>query len=57
MGFPIFTVKAEKVVEYAKKVIGKRYDVTALLEKLENPVDVIEKAVENLRGGEKVEGN
>ena len=53
MGFPIFTVKAEKVVEYAKKVIGKRYNVTALLEKLENPVDVIERVVENL-GSEKV---
>ena len=34
---------------YAKKYLGKRFDVTDKLAELENPVDVIEKVVENLK--------
>ena len=32
-------------MEYAKKYLGKKWDVKILLEKLENPIDVIEKVV------------
>jgi len=49
-GFPLFTVKAEKALDYAKKLIGKKFNVKPLLEKLEDPVDVIEKLVEKLGG-------
>jgi predicted glycosyltransferase len=44
-GFPIFTVNPEKVFGYGKKLLKKRYDVKNLLERLENPVDVIEKII------------
>lgn len=44
-GFPIFTITPEKVLDYAKKLIGKVQDVKNLLEKLENPVDVIERII------------
>jgi len=45
-GFPLFTVKLEEVIRYAKKFIGKKFDVKSLLSQLENPVDIIEKIVE-----------
>lgn len=47
-GFPLLTVKAERVLNYAKKLVGKKYGVAPILKKLENPVDVIEKVVEEL---------
>jgi hypothetical protein len=47
-GFPLFTVKIRKVFDYARKYLGKKRDVKPLLAKLENPVDVIEKIVEEL---------
>jgi hypothetical protein len=48
-GFPLFTVDASKVLAYAKKYVGKRIDVEDLLAKLEDPVDVIEKIMEEGR--------
>ena len=45
-GFPLFTVKSSEVLGYAKKYLGKRFDVKGLLAELENPVDVIERVVE-----------
>lgn len=45
-GFPIFTVTASKVMQYAKKLLGEKQNVRDLLAKLENPVDVIQKIVE-----------
>jgi len=48
-GFPLFTVKAEEVFNYAKKLVSKRFNVKPLLEKLENPVDLIENLVDELR--------
>jgi len=45
-GFPILTVSPEKVVKYGKELLGKRRNVKPLLDCLENPVDVIEKIVE-----------
>ena len=47
-GFPIFTVKSTEVMECVKSLIGKKFDVETLLSELENPVDVIEKLVEEL---------
>lgn len=47
-GFPLFTVKADEVFSYAKKLLGKKFNVKPLLEKLEDPVDVIEKLIEKL---------
>ncbi|MEM3700277.1 MAG: DUF354 domain-containing protein [Candidatus Bathyarchaeia archaeon] len=44
-GFPIFTVAFDKVLEYAKRFLGKKWDVQNLVEKLENPVDVIERII------------
>ncbi|MDI6805943.1 MAG: DUF354 domain-containing protein [Candidatus Bathyarchaeia archaeon] len=44
-GFPLFTVAPDKVLNYAKKLLGKTWDVKNLIDKLENPVDVIERIV------------
>jgi len=48
-GFPLFITTEEKVLGYAKRYLGKRFDVQGKLAELENPVDVIEKAVESLK--------
>jgi uncharacterized protein len=48
-GFPLFITSEEKVIAYAKKYLGKRFDVQGKLAELENPVDVIGKIVESLR--------
>lgn len=45
-GFPLFTVDPSEVLNYAKKYVGKKIDVAHLLAKLENPVDVIERVIE-----------
>jgi hypothetical protein len=47
-GFPIFTANPDKVFAYSKKLIGKKWDVKNLLENLENPVDIIEKIIEEI---------
>jgi len=44
-GFPLFIVKVSEVLNYAKKYLGKKFDVKARLAMLENPVEVIEKTV------------
>ena len=44
-GFPIFTVNPDKILDYANKLLGKRWDVENLLKDLENPLDVIERVV------------
>jgi len=44
-GFPIFMVDHSRVIEYARKYLGKKWNVKAILEKLEDPVDIIEKIV------------
>jgi predicted glycosyltransferase len=48
-GFPMFITTEQRVLGYAKKYLGKRFDVQGKLAELENPVDVIEKVVENLK--------
>jgi len=45
-GFPIFIVEPEMVVKYAKKYLGKKWDVKPLLKEFEDPVDIIEDVVE-----------
>jgi predicted glycosyltransferase len=45
-GFPIFTVNPDKVLDNAKKNLGKRSNVKHLLNDLENPLDTIEKIIE-----------
>lgn len=49
LGFPLFTVDLSKTLTYSRKFIGKKWDVKELLDKLENPIDTIEKVI---RGGE-----
>ena len=48
-GFPLFATTERGVLGYAKKYLGKRFDVQSELAELENPVDVIEKVVDSLR--------
>jgi len=45
MGFPIFTVSPDKVPSYSKRLLGKKWNVKNLLERLENPVDIIERII------------
>jgi hypothetical protein len=45
----LFITTERKVLAYAKKYLGKRYDVKEKLAELENPVDVIEKVVNNMK--------
>ncbi len=49
LGFPLFTVNLSETLKYSRKYVGLKRDVKDLLDKLENPVDTIEKVVE---GGE-----
>ena len=48
-GFPLFITTERGVLGYAKKYLGKRFDVHSKLAKLDNPVDVIEKIVESIK--------
>ncbi len=47
-GFPIFRTKLSSAYALAKEVWGNKKDVSGLLAKLENPVDVIVNVVEKL---------
>jgi uncharacterized protein len=44
-GFPIFMSDPQRVLRLAKKHLGNRIDTTLKLAQLENPVDIIEKAL------------
>jgi predicted glycosyltransferase len=46
LGFPLFTVKPSQVIKLAKRHIGQRWDVKQLLGQLENPVDYIQKIIQ-----------
>ena len=39
--FPLFIVKPTRIMEYAKRYLGKRFDVKTKFAELENPVDII----------------
>jgi len=45
-GFPLFMVKASRVLATARKHLGEKWDVKDKLSKLENPVDVIQTIIE-----------
>jgi hypothetical protein len=44
-GFPLFTVSSSRVLTYAKKYLGKKFDVKDRLSELENPIGIIESEV------------
>ena len=48
-GFPLFITNEQGIFGYAKKYLGKRFDMKGKLAELENPIDAIEKAVESLK--------
>ncbi len=48
-GFPIFMSDAQKMMKLARRLLGKKVDVAAKLAQLENPVDIIEKAVMQIK--------
>lgn len=48
-GFPIFMTDAQKVLNLAKRHLGKKVDVAAKLAQFDNPVDIIENAVTKLQ--------
>lgn len=52
-GFPIFMSDPRKVLNLAKRHLGKKVDVAAKLAKFDNPVDIIEKAVMELQSTSK----
>jgi predicted glycosyltransferase len=48
-GFPLFITTEQEILGYAKKYLGKRFEVKNKLAELENPVDVIEKVVKKIK--------
>jgi len=48
-GFPLYITTEQRVLTFAKRYLGKHLDVKEKLAQLENPVDVIEKVVNNLQ--------
>jgi predicted glycosyltransferase len=52
-GFPLFISDARKVLKLAKTHLGNKVDVTAKLAQFDNPVDIIEKAVLQIKSAPK----
>jgi uncharacterized protein len=50
-GFPLFITTEKGIFDYAKKYLGKRFDVKSKLAELENPIDAIEKNVGSIKLG------
>jgi hypothetical protein len=48
-GFPLFIASEERALGLANKYLGKRFDVSGKLAQFENPVNVIAKAVEEIK--------
>jgi len=46
LGFPLFTVDLSKTLKYSRKYVGLKWDVKELLDNLENPIDTIQKIIE-----------
>jgi hypothetical protein len=44
-GFPIFTISPDRILDYARRLIGKKWSVENLLKSLENPLDTIETVI------------
>jgi uncharacterized protein len=47
--FPLFITTEQRMLAYAKKYLGKQFDVKEKIAELENPVDTIVKVVENMK--------
>jgi predicted glycosyltransferase len=52
LGFPLFITNANEAMKYSKKYLGKRFPVISKLARLENPVNIIERATTGLAGTE-----
>jgi predicted glycosyltransferase len=52
-GFPIFIGDSSNVLELAKKHMGNKVDVSAKLAQFDNPVDIIEKVVRQIKSASK----
>ncbi len=52
-GFPIFMSDARRVLNLAKRHLGRKVDVAAKLAQFDNPVDIIEKAAMKLQSTSK----
>ncbi len=48
-GFPLFITTEQSIMSYANKYLGKRFDVKDKLAQLENPLNIIEKIINNLK--------
>ena len=48
-GFPLFATTERGVLAYAKKYLGKKFNMKRELAELENPVDVIQKVVASIK--------
>ena len=53
-GFPIFFSKPEELLKNINKYIKSQKDVSSILKKLENPVDIIEIIVKSISSTEKL---
>ncbi len=53
LGFPLFMVKPEDALTYARKLMGKKYDVREKMKTMENPIGIIEKVCLTLSKGDK----
>ena len=51
-GFPIFMSNTRKMLKLAKRLLGKKVDVTAKLAQFENPVTIIKKAVTQIKSAQ-----
>jgi len=45
LGFPLFTVDLSETLKYSRKYVGLKWDVKEMFDKLENPIDTIEKVI------------
>ena len=52
-GFPLFICNARDVLKVAKKHLGNKVDVTANIAQFDNPLDIIEKAVTQIKSSPK----
>ncbi len=52
-GFPIFMCNPQEVLQFSEKHLGKRVEVTTKLDQFENPVEIIEKVLMQLKSAPK----
>jgi predicted glycosyltransferase len=52
-GFPVFMIDTREVLNFTKRYLGKKVDVTTKLAQLDNPVDIIEKVVMKMQSTSK----